>query len=345
MVLACFMLVIAGLYNMTYLSSAFSVSQVMTQIVNGNSRSAIKEVENELGVNCNQILNNINADGTINESVFTQELKDKFFSMMTEAGFDYIRNDNGVYIITQKSSGKSWNIAQLKNKALSWLKNNNLDSDSNVEKSSVSENSRISTNADVITGNGVANRVTTSTDVFNNQIQKNNKEIFVGTALPIVKNYKLDESLRNAILDFGKMFESISDLTKEQAITLSLGNVKWIIENKGADLEKAKKFYFNSNVIISEFSNAGFDIPVDLKEAAKQKSNVAVHFCEKNNRNLPFNGKVIVNLDSKYVNKKMDVYYIFDGKSYKCGQVVINKQNQVVLLFKAIGDFVLIESN
>ena len=84
---------------------------------------------------------------------------------------------------------------------------------------------------------------------------------------------------------------------------------------------------------------------MDLKEAAKQKSNVAVHFCEKNNRNLPFNGKVIVNLDSKYVNKKMDVYYIFDGKSYKCGQVVINKQNQVVLLFKAIGDFVLIESN
>ncbi|MBP0979674.1 MAG: hypothetical protein J6C55_03420 [Oscillospiraceae bacterium] len=171
----------------------------------------------------------------------------------------------------------------------------------------------------------------------------------VETTSTVTAQYKMDEILTSTQVDFGQMVESLKNAKEDTAVTLDVGNAKWIIEKKGLDMTKAANFSFNPAVATTEVSHAVGVIPEEVKKVAEGKSNVVINFTEKQvvdtkkNQELPFNAKVAVTVGSQYANKKMKVYYIVNGKSYNLGSVVIDKNGRVICNFKVIGDFVLVE--
>lgn len=325
-VLTCFSVASVGFYELITPSSALNMDSVVKIL--GGADKAIEQIENYFGINYDQLLNNINNDGTINEKMIDANQRQNIFNKLSKQGFSYNRDANGVYTVTRLSDGNTWNLGQLK-RILKQLRDT-------VSSQTQSGGSVRESGEDGTVGiNSMTSKIQSMIDV---------KGFLVGTQLPILQNYKLEESLRNANIDFWTMIEAIKDIHKESAITLDIGQAKWVIENRGLDLNKSKDFYFNSNIEISQCREAKIEIPQEVRQKMDGKESVAINFKEKDNKNLPFHGKVIINLDKKLAKKKMDVYYIVEGKSYEAGQVVITDNGQVMLSFDLIGDFILIEA-
>lgn len=178
-------------------------------------------------------------------------------------------------------------------------------------------------------------------------------DVVVETTSKVTVAYKLDEIKANTEVNLEKMVESLKTTsTKEEAVTLDVGNAKWIIEKKDLDMTKVKDFSFNPSVATTEVRHTTTVIPQEVKKATEGKANVVLNFTEKQvkdsngqikNQELPFKAKVAVSVGTQYANKKMKVYYIVNGKSYDAGTVVVDKNGRVICSFGLIGDFVLVE--
>lgn len=210
-----------------------------------------------------------------------------------------------------------------------------------------------------VTSTGSGSSSTTSSSTTSNSTSTSSSsvatqsDVVVETTSKVTVAYKLDEIKANTEVNLEKMVESLKTTsTKEEAVTLDVGNAKWIIEKKDLDMTKVKDFSFNPSVATTEVSHTTAVIPQEVKKATEGKANVVLNFTEKQvkdnkgqikNQELPFKAKVAVSVGTQYANKKMKVYYIVNGKSYDAGTVVVDKNGRVICSFGLIGDFVLVE--
>lgn len=202
-------------------------------------------------------------------------------------------------------------------------------------------------------GSSSAASTTSSSTSTSSSSVATQSDVVVETTSKVTVAYKLDEIKANTEVNLEKMVESLKTTsTKEEAVTLDVGNAKWIIEKKDLDMTKVKDFSFNPSVATTEVRHTTAVIPQEVKKATEGKANVVLNFTEKQvkdsngqikNQELPFKAKVAVSVGTQYANKKMKVYYIVNGKSYDAGTVVVDKNGRVICSFGLIGDFVLVE--
>lgn len=167
------------------------------------------------------------------------------------------------------------------------------------------------------------------------------------TSLPILKTYTFDAKTAGQEIDLGKILsEAFGNLKQAGAIVLKISDsITWVIESTEVDLSQCKDLKLNLSADIESLAKTKVNIPDNLKVLIGNKNTQVLNFAEKNHRQLPFNVKVIAKLGKDYINKKMDVNYIVDGKSYNAGSLKANGNGEVVTKFKLMGDFTFSEAN
>ena len=163
------------------------------------------------------------------------------------------------------------------------------------------------------------------------------------TNSPMVSSFVLAPNSQGAKIDAEKMVEKLLNSTQQTSVILNVPNARWAIESSSLDENAIKGYQFDPGVCIKSLQELDSTSSNVLKSIIDGKKGKVISWAEKNGEVLPFNTRVLVLVDGADALKDFDIYYVVSGQTYNLGRFKLDSKGQIMINFKVIGDFILIE--